>query len=1212
MNASSAATSPPQPPPPPSSSSSSSSSLLLCMADGKLYSMDAWTGVFRPQVVSTEPLITSQRFASEENDSDSAVVSLMPDLDGRLYWQHGEGPNSNLQELDVTMQSLVHNPVKTCSSDDVINDEEEEEGEEEKDDENDNAKTVKRNGNSNCAILTATVETSLFALDENGDLLWSKEGHRTRTASSSSSSSSSSSPKMRSVSPLLLQRQDFRVRHISSQTGLEMWNVSLGTWQALDFDEENDVEEVEDFELLLPGRVQDKRETLTVDAPDKNKVLLPAIIFSNAGRTLEAIDPRSEETLWTMTTQSVVASVFGMHQGRWRQITVLTEKEKQHGGKSVLDQTRLRQLPSLEDEVKNDNLKDFMINDILHRTWLRQWTEPRSQEGFQRALPAPTSSGVGGAAMAPTPFTVCLVADGKGDCPNLKPTTLQLPSPTDASFNHKTLQADGLLLSWTTVCGLLFVLLLAIITGILWYRHKKRQWLSTATKSIILETSAAASRMANSLGIPGAPILPPSLRFSMSQSAAMPITANSTTTSTTPRSLGKKLLSEGRALTRSISLPFVFDGKDSKASMLLKRSRGNSIFEPFSEADGDSTLPTPRPPPVDSRSVVQAPTAAVAPLALAGIPLVRYSRYASEFKEVEALGRGGFGTVFKCRNALDGREYAIKKVTIRGSTTMSPDNDPSFLERLERVLREVKILAVLDHPNIVRYYTAWLELEETSDSAGRNGDDETTTLSRCHSSSCIVTESASHWPASPHRLGPGLSQPLDRSRSKNPLGWKTGLYDNSACLIQRTVARGSDCGFLFEHSNEDACSSKEQSEESPSIRSAGSYRRPYDNSHPFVDDPLLSEYGVTFEESQDATDAAALTAGGALTSSNQREKDTASEIKSQHGTPSEQPKPASASKTARHTLYIQMQLCSQKTIGDYLSNSLTRQEADVDIAAALRLFLQIAQAVKHVHEQGLIHRDLKPQNCFIDEFGTVKVGDFGLSRESGENREEETLQTACTIEAGHTAGVGTRSYASPEQMTGSDYDSSADVFSLGVILFELLYPMYTGMERNVVLSQLRQLTFPSDWDKRIGNDFPTLQNLIKSMLSAKPADRPTAASVVDHIQSILSEFTLVSLDEGKHQGPDIILLRVEAQHHADALGETLKAIHESTSGSVVQYGMRSSSQGERLTSVMEFAIRSDGQGSDLVHELQKRPGILKVRQVSTSTGTTTSLGRSNN
>lgn len=141
----------------------------------------------------------------------------------------------------------------------------------------------------------------------------------------------------------------------------------------------------------------------------------------------------------------------------------------------------------------------------------------------------------------------------------------------------------------------------------------------------------------------------------------------------------------------------------------------------------------------------------------------------------------------------------------------------------------------------------------------------------------------------------------------------------------------------------------------------------------------------------------------------------------------------------RHILYIQMQLCTQRTISDLLENMTVRKgsaSTGIDIPQALKLFLQIAQAVTYVHSQGLIHRDLKPANCFVDEMGSVQVGDFGLSRESaGRVNKSGSFQRSCSLGDGvdnlanvdHTAGVGTRSYASPEQMNGSDYESSTDV-----------------------------------------------------------------------------------------------------------------------------------------------------------------------------------------
>lgn len=106
----------------------------------------------------------------------------------------------------------------------------------------------------------------------------------------------------------------------------------------------------------------------------------------------------------------------------------------------------------------------------------------------------------------------------------------------------------------------------------------------------------------------------------------------------------------------------------------------------------------------------------------------------------------------------------------------------------------------------------------------------------------------------------------------------------------------------------------------------------------------------------------------------------------------------------------------------------------LDAAARLELFAKVCDAVAHAHQRGVIHRDLKPGNILVDEDGQPKILDFGIARATDSDVQATTMHT----DAGQL--IGTLQYMSPEQVAGdsSQIDTRSDVYSLGIVLFQLL------------------------------------------------------------------------------------------------------------------------------------------------------------------------------
>jgi serine/threonine-protein kinase len=156
-------------------------------------------------------------------------------------------------------------------------------------------------------------------------------------------------------------------------------------------------------------------------------------------------------------------------------------------------------------------------------------------------------------------------------------------------------------------------------------------------------------------------------------------------------------------------------------------------------------------------------------------------------------------------------------------------------------------------------------------------------------------------------------------------------------------------------------------------------------------------------------------------------------------------------------------------------------------AASIFVARGLASALEHAHERGVIHRDLRPQHVLVSRSGDVKLTDFAVAA-------DERLPTAPEILSGAT-GPPSLSYASPEQILGEPPDPRSDLFSLGVLLYELLAgtPPFGGSDDRSATSRIRNEP-PPPLGRYVPELSPALERVVLRCLQKLPSDRFQSAS----------------------------------------------------------------------------------------------------------------------
>ncbi len=534
-------------------------------------------------------------------------------------------------------------------------------------------------------------------------------------------------------------------------------------------------------------------------------------------------------------------------------------------------------------------------------------------------------------------------------------------------------------------------------------------------------------------------------------------------------------------------------------------------------------------------------------------------KFKNSFIDVSVLGKGSFGEVYKAMHKLEGQYYAVKKIGLK----LKKNEDL----RTSKVFREITSMIKLRHSNIVRFITSWVE--EDIDDPNHN----------CSENDIFFEDSKNF--SVDHKFKTKNYNSFGKNKKKDI------LKDKKMC--PKTV--------FFKKSNfmNESCNISDENKIEKNINQENSFSSEIEINNSFsIEDDDIGKKLDNFEKKSKKNFAKNIKknlSNGSIDfeiifdeeESPQEERISPPKLLNKKS----KTRNKSKSNKIKIYLYIQMELCSGKSLNNYILDPDNKLEEKI----VFYIFTQILEGLIYIHSRGVVHRDIKPGNIFIEK-GEIKIGDFGLAKiidkkkllfscnkiksyfdisqndtndgyheknhnfqqpslecleldnklnkknaksikftkknakktqkpdislQKEKNSKQNTLrQNIENIDKNSmfkfkeskillstselSSNIGTPLYNSPEQLNTNNYDYKSDIFSLGIILFELLSNFTTFSEKVKDISYLNMYHEVPD---HFYQNFPEVSKFIRILIHPDPARRISSFDIKSN-QSFIS------------------------------------------------------------------------------------------------------------